>query len=316
MTSHPKTAIILRDIATQDAHMRLESISFRVTESSWFALLYSPGSGAETIVKLLAGLVSPETGTGRVLDHDLGDPRINRDHQIGFLYQAMGWSGRLTVSEILHLMWQREIDPPAKNEINELIELAGLVTYLQMPANQLTQAKRQLLGLIALYHRRPSLLILDNPTAHMSSDESKRMIDLITHIGAGRTVFFTTSAYDVAQRLSNHIVLLHQGKILAQGDKETVFLRPETAVFRVRLHGDSQIVLEQLRALAWVSEVVETRHGQISEWIIWLRDEKDVASHLLRAILADRRLQVVEFNQIRPPLDDFLGALQYAKFGE
>lgn len=312
MTSSAKSVIVLHDVDVQDGNLRLNSITFDVPQSSCFALLALPGSGKTTIVKTLAGLIVPNSGTGHILGYPLYDPHITRDKHIGFLHQAVAWSASLTISDMMRLAAKQHLDTISDHEIEALISLAGLQERQDLTCDRLTKLERQLAGLIAQHIRNPDILILDDPTDNLPVEERRVVLNLIEYIGRGRTVFFTSSHLSDVQQLASHVAVLHQGNILAQGEAKATLDRPDTALFRVLLLGDAQLVFEQLRTLAWISEITQKTDGIYTEWLIWLRDRGDTPSHLLRAILADRRLQIIEFNQIRPRLDELLNKLEQA----
>lgn len=309
MASSAKSVIALHDVDVQDGNLRLNSITFDVPQSSCFALLAVPGSGKTTIVKTLAGLIVPNSGTGHILGYPLYDPHITHDKHIGFLHQAVAWSASLTISDMMRLAARQHTDTISDDDIDILMSFAGLQARRRVAGNQLTTQERQLAGLIALHIRNPDVLILDDPTDKLTFDERRDVLKLIKHIGDGRTVFFTSSYLSDVQQLATHVAVLHEGNIIAQGEAKPTFERPETTLFRVLLLGDTQLVLEQLRTLAWISEITQKIDGRYTEWLIWLRDGGVTPSHLLRAILADQRLQVIEFNQIRPRLDELLKTL-------
>lgn len=309
MIVEAETVISLRDVNIPDANVRLDSISFKVTGTSCFALLGLPKSGKTTLIKTLAGLIRPVSGMGRILDYSLGDPKIMRDPRIGFLHQATNWPGKLTINEVIHMVSLRHPDSPFLGDIDTLLAHAGLKERRALPVNQLTPGERQCVGLIAMHLRNPQMIILDDPVV---SAERQAALDLIDHIGTGRTVFFTSSHLSDVQQIADHVAVLHRGSVIAQDTTSSLFSLPDTAVFRVLLHGDTQIVFDQLSNLAWISHMVEQIKSSHKEWTIWLRDEGDTPSHLLRAILSDHRLKVIEFNQIRPRVDYFLTELQQA----
>lgn len=307
----PKTIISIRDVAAQSGDIRLQSITFDVPESSCFALLGLPDSGKTAVVKILAGLVTPESGTGYILNYALQDAQIVRDARIGLLHQSVNWPGSLTIAELIHLAAQHHPGLTNTSNTAELIALAGLNERQHVKGDRLTAAERQLAGLITLYIHDPGVIILDSPTSGLSARERQTVLQLIARIGQGRTVFFTSTHLSDAQQIASHAAVLHHGSILTQGTVETVFSRPDTTVFNVVLLGDTHFVFDQLKNLAWVSDITATTDGKYTEWTIWLRDEADASSHLLRAVLADRGLQVVQFNQIRPRIDHFLKELEH-----
>lgn len=309
-TTH--TAITLNDVDIKGEHVCLNSMSFNTAGTACFALLGLQRSGKTTVVKTLAGLIRPAAGTGHILDYSLGDPQIMRDPRIGFLHQATHWPANLTVDDIINLAILHNPASPVIADVDRLVDLAGLAQRRGVYGSHLTPEERQRVGLIALHLRNPQLLILDDPADSADPEERRLALELIARIGVGRRVFFTTSRLTDVQQIADRVAVLHDGMIMVQDSTATLFTLPDTAVFRVMLDGDTQIVYEQLNNLVWVRHLVERSHNNQTEWTLWLDDTGNTPSSLLRAILTDRRLKIMEFTRIRPRLDRFLDELQQA----
>lgn len=303
------TTLSLNDITLRVGHMSLESLSLDTAGAACFALLGLPQSGKSSLIKMLAGLIPPVSGKGRILGYNLGDPQMMLDPRIGFLHQATHWPGNLTIDEVIRMTLLRQPDSPFLGDVDWLISRAGLEERRAVPGARLTPIERQRAGLIMLHLCNPQVLILDAPAESDDAEERRLALDLVAYAGRGRSVFFTTSRLADVQAVADKVAVLHHGTIIAQGDSADLFALPHTAIFQVVLRGNTRLVFEQLRSVAWVSRIIERDTGDRREWTLWLHDEGDTPSHLLRAILADHGLKVMEFHQIRPRLDTFLAEL-------
>lgn len=312
MSTSLRSVISLRGIGVEQDNLRLHSITLDVPEHSRFALLGPPGSGKSTLVHALAGAVPISTGTGRILSHLLHEPQITRDSAIAFLLRSAPVPSDLSVSDVVHLLARRVPDERIRMQTDELLEQTGLQGRKLVAGDALSARERRLVSLIILHTQSPQVLILDNPTDGLGPNDRRVVLDVIQRISAERTVFFTTAYASDAQHIATHVALLHNGAILTQGRSESIFAWPHTAVYRLGVVGDTRIVFEYVRDLAWVREIIEEKVGEQTVWTIWLNNDMDVPTYLLRAILADRGLKIVEFRQVRPPVDRFFTELDGA----
>ena len=302
-----ETLIALHDIAVSGTETVLDSLQLEVPEGSRFAVLGLPGSGKTTLVKVLGGLVSTIRGSGHILGHRLGDPRITTDARIGFLHQSVIWHGGLTVYEMLSLLMRQY---SSQQSVVDLAALAGLTERLDSCVATLSPGERHCLGLAALHMKNPELMILDDPAVDVTDAERTRILDLLAQISADRTLVFTTSKLADAKRLATHVALLHQGTIQALGTTEEILSNPEATIFLVVLSGDASIVYESVRDLAWVKDIQVSGAGNTTRWTIALLEGEATPTSLLRAIMADRSLDILQFQQLRPRIDYLLADLE------
>lgn len=308
-----ETLIALHDIAVSGPETALDSLRLEVPEGSRFAVLGLPGSGKTTLIRALAGLVPIIKGSGHILDYPLGDPRITTDGRIAFLHQGMIWHGGLTVHEMLSLLMRQH---PSRESVADLAALASLTQRLESLVAGLTAGERQRLGLVALHIRNPTLLILDDPAFEVADAERTRILDLLTRISADRTLVFTTSNLADVRRLTTHVALLHQGTIQALGTTEEILSNPEATIFRVVLSGDASVVYESVHNLAWIKDIQVSGAGNTIVWTIALLEGEATPTSLLRAIMADRSLLILQFQQLRPRIDHLLTELEQGDIGD
>lgn len=163
--------------------------------------------------------------------------------------------------------------------------------------------------LVALQNHNPRLVVLDDLLQGLRDDERQRVIDCIQQVSAGRTLIFTTASLRDVHDIATHVALIHAGYIMTQGTTDTIFQAPDTAHYRVVLLGDASIVYDTIRTLTWIRHIEAVHQGEKTIWHIRLIDEADAPTRLLRAILADRSLKVLQFNQLQPRIADFLAGL-------
>jgi branched-chain amino acid transport system ATP-binding protein len=102
------------------------------------------------------------------------------------------------------------------------VKSVGLGGKLEMPAAHLSHGEKRHLEVGIALASNPSLLLLDDPTAGMSPEETDSTMGLIRELAAGRTVVLVEHKMKVVMRISDRITVLHQGQVLAEGTPEEI----------------------------------------------------------------------------------------------
>jgi len=198
----------------------LENISLEARHGSLTALVGPDGAGKTTLIRLIAGLIAPDAGTLAVLGIDVAaDPQQVQD-QIGYMPQKFGLYDDLSVQENLDLY--ADLHGVTQAERSErypkLMEMTALERFKSRLAGQLSGGMKQKLGLACALVRSPELLLLDEPTVGVDPLSRRELWEIILPLvtDQGLSVLLSTSYMDEAERC-NHVVVLHEGTVLAQG---------------------------------------------------------------------------------------------------
>jgi ABC-2 type transport system ATP-binding protein len=198
----------------------LDGVSLEVTHGALTALVGPDGAGKTTLIRLAAGLMAVDAGELKILGIDVAtDPQQVQD-RIGYMPQKFGLYEDLTVQENLDLyadlhgvtMDERRARYP------RLMEMTALGPFTDRLAGRLSGGMKQKLGLACTLVRSPELLLLDEPTVGVDPLSRRELWEIISLLvnDQSLSVLLSTSYLDEAERCS-HIVVLHQGKVLAQG---------------------------------------------------------------------------------------------------
>jgi ABC-2 type transport system ATP-binding protein len=128
------------------------------------------------------------------------------------------------------------------------------------------------------------------------------MLDLIAGMKGDITVFYSTHILDDVERVSDTVVMINHGRVLATGALESI-LQASESDFTVRLKGDTAATLDRLRVEPWVASVSTRRSGELDEWRIVVGDGAG-ADRLVAALVADDGCDVVEFHLSDRRLED------------
>jgi len=257
----------------------LRGVNFRVRAGEVVALLGPNGAGKTTAVKLLLGLMPPNSGNVRVFGNDPTNPE-NR-MRTGAMLQVGRVPETLRVREHIDLFSTYYTRPlPA----GDVLAAAGLEKLRDRKFAELSGGQKQRVLFALAICGDPDLLCLDEPTAGLDV-EARRLLweEIRKLIARGKTVLLTTHYLQEADALADRIAVIHQGEIVAQGTPAEI--KAQTAGKRIRCI--TRLEVGVLRRIPGVTEVKQDREA------VELHAEE--AEPIVRELLArDRTLSGLE----------------------
>jgi ABC-2 type transport system ATP-binding protein len=200
----------------------VEGLSLQVDQGEICGFLGANGSGKTTTIRMLCGLLVPDGGEGQCLGLDIirQAPQIRR--HVGYMTQKFSFYEDLTVFENLDFVASVYEMNNRRAAVENIMARMGLADRRDQLAGHLSGGWKQRLALAACVLHQPKLLLLDEPTAGVDAKARREFWDLIHDMaGEGLTVLVSTHYMDEAERC-NRIVYLGSGRIIVQGDAETV----------------------------------------------------------------------------------------------
>jgi len=202
---------------TYDKFTAVDEISFTVNEGEVFALLGPNGAGKTTTVEIIECLKTSDKGKVEIFGIDLKDKKKQNDvkRRIGVMPQNFNAFDWLTVKE--NLEYFRELYS-SKISTDELIDRVGLGEKMNSIYKTLSGGTKQRVGIAISLINEPELLFLDEPTAGLDPQARRETWNLIRKLKEqGKTIFLTTHYMEEAQELSDRILIIIEGKIVAGG---------------------------------------------------------------------------------------------------
>jgi ABC-2 type transport system ATP-binding protein len=198
----------------------LDNVSFEAPPGKLTALVGPDGAGKTTLLRLAAGLLRADSGELQVLGMDVAAHPQQVQDRISYMPQRFGLYEDLSVAENLDLYADLHgVSREARRErYARLMEMTALGPFMDRLAGRLSGGMKQKLGLACTLVRSPELLLLDEPTVGVDPLSRRELWEIVRELvdGQGLTVLLSTAYLDEAEKCG-HVILLHQGKVLAQG---------------------------------------------------------------------------------------------------
>lgn len=218
-------AVAVRDLSKSfgkgsERREALKHVSLQIPVGSMTALIGPDGAGKTTLLRLLAGILTPQAGEIHVLGHRLPQDALVLQSKIGYMPQHFGLYEDLTVEENLTLFADLHGIPHAEREgrFADLLTMTALGPFRKRLAGQLSGGMKQKLGLACTLVHPPQLLLLDEASVGVDPISRRELWIIIRRQVEEQkvTVLLSTAYMDEAERC-DHVLLLHEGEILAQG---------------------------------------------------------------------------------------------------
>jgi ABC-2 type transport system ATP-binding protein len=201
----------------------LKGVSFTVRKGSIFALLGSNGAGKTTTVKILATLLRPDGGWAEICGYDVeGEAGAVRGH-ISPTGQYAAVDETLTGRETPRRMGALRHEPDKHAQADRLLDSFRLTDAADRPVSTYSGGMRRRLDIAMSMVGNAPAVFLDEPTTGLDPQNRLAMWDTIKSMAAaGTTVLLTTQYLDEAEYLADHIAILHEGVIIADGTGEAL----------------------------------------------------------------------------------------------
>jgi sulfate/thiosulfate transport system ATP-binding protein len=222
----------------------VDDVSFEVKTGELVALLGPSGGGKSTILRIVAGLETADSGTVS-LDGEAVDELPARDRQVGFVFQHYALFRHMTVAD--NIGYGLKVRGVAKEErrtrIAELIRIMGLHGLENRLPSQLSGGQRQRVALARSLAPKPRLLLLDEPFAAVDAQVREELRSWLRdlHEEVGVTSIFVTHDQEEAFALADRVLVIRRGKLEQAGPPQEILDHPATE-FVARFIGNVNVL--------------------------------------------------------------------------
>jgi ABC-2 type transport system ATP-binding protein len=225
-----------------DKHV-VKDVSMRVRPGEIFGFLGPNGSGKTTTIRMMCGLLKPDSGSGTCLGLDILNESDEIKHNVGYMTQSFSFWEDLTIRENLEFVARMYGMPNRRTVVRESLEGLGLANRARQLAGALSGGWKQRLALAACMLHHPPLLLLDEPTAGVDPKARRDFWDeLQTLASRGISVLVSTHYMDEAARC-HRLAYIAYGQLLAQGSAGEIIESQGLSTWAI--HGEHLIQLQE-----------------------------------------------------------------------
>lgn len=233
---------------TYDKNVAIKNISFSFESEKCIALIGPNGAGKTTILRTLAGLLKPTSGS-----ISFKGLKENDDIRkvIGYLPQYPQFPGWMTGEEFLIFTGQLAYltKNTAKRRAEELLEKMGITDAKNKSIKTYSGGMKQRLGIAQAIIHKPKLLMLDEPVSSLDPIGRREVLTLMEELKKHMTILFSTHILTDADEISDELLLLNKGEIIEAGTIKTLRQKYQTTMIELQFQGDIKGYQEKVNAL-------------------------------------------------------------------
>ena len=254
--SGPDLAIDVRGLNKRfgDKHV-VRDLSLQVKRGEIFGFLGPNGSGKTTSIRLMCGLLTPDSGEGTCLGFDIVRESSEVKRRVGYMTQKFSLWEDLTIRENLDFVARLYGMKKRGEAVDRSLETLGLTARARQLAGTLSGGWKQRLALAACMLHEPDLLLLDEPTAGVDPKARRDFWEEIHHLSArGISILVSTHYMDEAERC-HKLAYIAYGRLLVQGTASEVVASQKLTTWAAS-GGDLMALADKLRDAAGVDQIV------------------------------------------------------------
>ena len=232
-----------------DGFFALTDLSLSLYPGELRSVIGPNGAGKTTFLDVITGKVKPLKGTVKYLgdslvglsEHQISRRGIGRKFQTPRVFENLDVIRNLELAaspakDPLSLL-SKSIPPAARENVHRLLDYVGLAPYAKVQAGSLSHGQKQWLAIAMLVAQSPQVLLLDEPVAGLTDEETVRTAELIKSLAGDHTVLVIEHDMEFIRDLNAPVTVLHQGSVLTEGSLDDV--KKDPRVIEVYL-GQSQ----------------------------------------------------------------------------
>ncbi|CAN7254173.1 alpha/beta fold hydrolase [Knoellia sp. LjRoot47] len=216
-----------------DGHRAVDDVSWRAERGQVVGLLGPNGAGKTTTMRMMLGLITPDSGSVHVLGRPVhpGSEVLGR---VGALVEGPGFLPHLTGRQNLEAYWAATGRPAEEAALDEALAVAALGGALDRPVRTYSHGMKQRLGIAQAMLGRPEVLFLDEPTNGLDPPQIAAMRPILqSYAATGRTVVVSSHLLAEVEMTCSHVVVMHAGRVVTAGPVTELLASEDTTVFEL-----------------------------------------------------------------------------------
>ncbi len=288
----------------------VKDVSFQIKPGEVYALLGPNGAGKSTIIKMIAGLIIPTSGSIRIGNEDTSGKSVVYKHLSAVLEGARNVYWRMNPLENLYYfanlrgITSKEIE----NKTHEILKDLNIDAKKKNQSQHLSRGMLQKLALGVGLITNPKLLLLDEPTLGLDVESARKMRDMIRHLThvEGRSVLLTTHQMELVEELADRVGILRNGSLIQEGTLSELKSIFHSYIYKIKVRGEWKIS-DSIQKQFSISRTSTT--GDSMEFDLDCTDREGIYKFLEH--LKNEKIEIVHFYRMEEDLEEiFLRVLR------
>jgi len=284
--------------------LAVNSLSLTVEEGEVFGFLGPNGAGKTTTILMLLGLTEPTSGEVSVCGFNPGRESLQVKRRVGYLPENPGFYDDISARD--NLLYMARLNRIPENEAQrrtaQVLEQVGLADDGRRLVKEYSHGMKQRLGIAEVLVKKPTAVILDEPTQGLDPDGAIRILELIKDLNRnqGLTVLLSSHQLHQVQQICSRVGIIVKGKLIVQGEMDALgkaILKGRQWNFLLDVSGNTDGLDRDLQTISGVDEIEKRTHG----WFI--RCTQDVRAEVV-SLVARRGLNLLQLRSEDPTLEE------------
>lgn len=281
----------------------VKGISFVVNKGEILGLLGPNGAGKSTTISMLATVLALDNGEINILNHDLKSDAKYIKYAIGVvpqdlaIYEEISAEKNIRFFASLYKLKGQELE----NHVDEALKLVGLYDRKDDKPKTFSGGMKRRLNIACAIAHQPKLIIMDEPTVGIDPQSRNHILESIKKLQSrGATVIYSTHYMEEVEAISNRIIIMNEGKIIAEGTKEELKREIEDEItYSFNLRNLNKLTDKQFYEIKGVKKV-KILENTIE---VTVEKSKDNLDEIISKILSSK-CKIESMNSKEPSLED------------
>ena len=284
--------------------LAVNALNLTIDDGEVFGFLGPNGAGKTTTILMLLGLTEPTSGQVSVCGFNPTSQSLEVKKRVGYLPENPGFYDDISARENLLYMARlnRIPEDEARRRTAEVLDQVGLPDDGRRLVKEFSRGMKQRLGIAEVLVKKPTAVILDEPTLGLDPDGAIRILELIKVLNRDHrlTVMLSSHQLQQVQQICSRVGIIVKGKLIVQGEMDKLgkaILKGREWNFLLETSGNAEGLERELQAITGVDEIEKRAHG----W--FLRCTDDVRPQVLNAVTR-RGLNLLQLRSEDPTLEE------------
>jgi len=267
-------------------HLAVDQISFQARPGEIVGLLGPNGAGKTTTMRMLTGFMPPTSGTARIDGFDIVTQSLEARRRVGYMPERVPIYPDMSVEGFIRFWAELRGSRSPRAQVDAVLEQVALADRRKTLVRHLSKGMRQRLGLAQALVHRPPVIILDEPTIGIDPQQVIDVRESVRALGQAHTVLLSTHILSEAEQMCDRVVIINQGKLVAQGKPAELRrrLQPGAQIYVLVSGADHDAARQLLRQIPGVKSVEAAAEGE--GWVVSARDGQDLRAVISAAVTA------------------------------